>query len=176
MYPANATQVIFNLLGSHDTPRILTECNNNKEILKQLYAFLLSSSGAPCIYYGDEISMDGEMDPGCRECMRWDESKQDRNMFQFISSLITLRKTVPAFGNKGTIDFIKAEGSLVMYKKTFEEQTILFAFNNSTKPLHVAIPSDYSIRQYLYVDQPVKDKLKSTEFTLEPHGVVIWEC
>ncbi|GAA3322646.1 hypothetical protein GCM10020331_043340 [Ectobacillus funiculus] len=59
MYPQNATEVAFNLLGSHDTPRILTVCQDNKQKVKQLFTFLLSSPGTPCIYYGDEISMAG---------------------------------------------------------------------------------------------------------------------
>ncbi|WP_379970006.1 glycoside hydrolase family 13 protein [Ectobacillus sp. sgz5001026] len=176
MYPTNATEVTFNLLGSHDTPRILTVCKNNKDIVKQLFAFLLSSSGSPCIYYGDEISMKGSMDPGCRACMIWDKENQDLDMFEFISHLILLRKTIPAFGNKGTIDFIKAEGSLVMYKKTFDGQKIVFAYNNSSGPLRVNVPSDSHIKQFLYADFRLKEKLHSAEITLGAHGLTIWEC
>lgn len=175
MYPSNATEVIFNLLGSHDTPRILTVCKNNKNVVKQLFAFLLSSSGTPCIYYGDEIGMTGKMDPGCRECMKWDEKEQDLDMFTFISSLLSMRKTIPAFGNKGTLEFIEASGSLVMYKKTYEDQTIVFALNNAQTTLNVTIPTAYYSKNYLYTGSSVTH-LGNANMILAAKGLAIWEC
>ena len=58
-YPNNVNEVSFNLLGSHDTPRILTIANENKDRLKLLFLFQLTFIGSPCIYYGDEIGMTG---------------------------------------------------------------------------------------------------------------------
>ncbi len=143
-YPINVNEVAFNLLGSHDTPRILTICEENKDKLKLLFLFQLSFVGAPCIYYGDEFSMTGEQDPGCRKCMVWEEEKQDRDMFDFVKKLIELRKELPVFGNHGDIRFIEAndETNHVMYEKVSDStgERILFVINNSDKDLIVTLP------------------------------------
>ena len=66
-YSAAVRPVLYNLLGSHDTARLLTECGGNLNQLKLAAAFQITFSGMPAIYYGDEIGMDGENDPDCRK-------------------------------------------------------------------------------------------------------------
>lgn len=80
-YPQHVNEVAFNLLGSHDTPRVLTMCQGETQRLKLLYVFQFSFTGTPCIYYGDEIGLTGGDDPGCRKCMEWDSTKQDLDLF-----------------------------------------------------------------------------------------------
>ncbi len=179
MYPENATEVAFNLLGSHDTPRILTVCKDNKEKVKQLFTFLFSSPGTPCIYYGDEISMSGEMDPGCRKCMIWDEEEQDKDMFHFVAQLIRLRKENSAFSNYGTFQFVTAsnETNHVMYTKTFEEQTVLFVFNNSDKEITVDVPFNLKGKKItnLLTGEEVSYGVEHVDLVLAAHGFVVLE-
>lgn len=179
MYPENATEAAFNLLGSHDTPRILTVCKDNKEKTKQLFTILLSSPGTPCIYYGDEISMTGEQDPGCRKCMIWDKEQQDREMFDYIARIVRLRKESPAFGNRGTFQFVTAnnETNHVMYTKTFEDQTLLFAFNNSDQEITAIIPLDLKGKKVTNVltGEEFAYEAKSVDAVLAPHGFIILE-
>ncbi|MDN6385148.1 MAG: hypothetical protein L0J65_00110 [Alkalibacterium sp.] len=40
---------MFNLLDSHDTPRVLSKANGNKHLVKSAMAFLYSQPGAPCM-------------------------------------------------------------------------------------------------------------------------------
>ncbi|MBW7476806.1 alpha-glycosidase [Paenibacillus oenotherae] len=91
-YPKQANEACFNLLGSHDTVRLLTLCKNDKRMMKLAVLFQFTIAGAPCIYYGDEIGLDGEFDPDNRKCMEWDTSKQDRELFAFHQHVIALRK------------------------------------------------------------------------------------
>ncbi|GAB2539352.1 alpha-glycosidase [Gracilibacillus alcaliphilus] len=139
MYPQNVNEVAFNLLDSHDTPRILTEAKGHKERIKLLYLFQLSFIGSPCIYYGDEIGMDGENDPGCRKCMVWEEDKQDRDLFAFVQQLIRLRKEIPAFGNQSNFRFIGNEDSAIAYQKETEQATLIFVLNNGEEPQKIEI-------------------------------------
>ncbi len=179
MYPQNATEVAFNLLGSHDTPRILTVCQDNKQKVKQLFTFLLSSPGTPCIYYGDEISMAGDTDPGCRRCMIWDEEAQDKEMFHFVAELISLRKKNLAFGNRGTLQFVTASNATnhVMYTKTFEEQTVLFAFNNSDQEITVDMPFNLRGKKVtsLLTGEEFAYEAERVDVVLAAHGVVVLE-
>ena len=49
---------MFNLLGSHDTPRILTVAGGDVARVMLAMAFQMTYVGAPVIYYGDEIGME----------------------------------------------------------------------------------------------------------------------
>lgn len=142
MYPANVNEVQFNLLDSHDTPRILTLADGDIDRVKLLYLFQLSFIGTPCIYYGDEIGMSGGQDPGCRACMIWDETKQNKELFTFVKNLIELRKNVPAFGNDGTFKILAFDNqsNTLIYQKQSHNRKILFAINNSSKKQAAHLP------------------------------------
>ncbi|MDZ4956976.1 alpha-glycosidase, partial [Clostridium perfringens] len=49
-YPIQINEVAFNLLDSHDTPRILTVANGNKDKVKLALLFMFTQVGSPCIY------------------------------------------------------------------------------------------------------------------------------
>jgi glycosidase len=75
-YPEPATAVMLNLLGSHDTARPMTVVRRRDqgralESLKLMVAMQFTYAGAPCIYYGDEIGLEGDKDPDCRRCYPW---------------------------------------------------------------------------------------------------------
>ncbi|QGH35807.1 alpha-glycosidase [Gracilibacillus salitolerans] len=141
MYPQNVNEVAFNLLDSHDTARILTEADGNKERIKLLYLFQLSFIGSPCIYYGDEIGMTGGNDPGCRKCMEWDESKQDRELFDFVRKLLHMRKKVPGFGNRADFRFLAVGESMVAYQKQTKDAELIFVLNNSDQAQVIEVES-----------------------------------
>ena len=82
-YPHQTNQVLLNILDSHDTKRLLTQCQGNKELFKLAVLFQMTYIGVPCIYYGDEVGMEGLDDPDCRRTMIWDENSQDRDILNF---------------------------------------------------------------------------------------------
>ncbi|GMA53032.1 hypothetical protein GCM10025857_43890 [Alicyclobacillus contaminans] len=59
LYRDQTNQMQFNILDSHDTPRLLTETKEDKDLMKQVLAFTYLQPGVPCLYYGDEIGMTG---------------------------------------------------------------------------------------------------------------------
>ena len=92
MYMQQNNNVIFNLLDSHDTERLMNKCRD-LDIFYQQLAVLFTMPGSPCIYYGTEIALEGAHDPDCRRCMPWDEIDSDENQERIASvrSLIHLR-------------------------------------------------------------------------------------
>ncbi|GMB08868.1 alpha-glycosidase [Thermolongibacillus altinsuensis] len=178
-YPNNVNEVAFNLLGSHDTPRILTICNGNKEKVKLMFTFQLSFTGTPCIYYGDEIGMTGGQDPGCRKCMIWDEDKQDRDLFAHVQKLISLRKTYKAFGNRGELRFIETndETNHIAYTKTYEDETILFVLNNSNQELEWTLPLHLKgkLLTNLWTNEQFAADTNEIKTTLSPYGFLIYK-
>lgn len=94
-YPVNVTENTFNLLGSHDTNRLLSEAHKDVSKFKLAYAYLFTHSGSPMIYYGDEIGMTGNMGHGKedhRKCMIWDPSRWNHEIYEFMKELIHIRK------------------------------------------------------------------------------------
>jgi glycosidase len=89
MYKVQNTNVLFNLLDSHDTDRLSTR-NDNIDVTMQQLALLFLLPGAPCIYYGTEVFLEGQHDPDCRRCMPWD--KIDNVGIKFMKELIAVRK------------------------------------------------------------------------------------
>ncbi|WP_221563735.1 alpha-glycosidase [Alkalihalobacillus sp. TS-13] len=141
-YPKNVNDAAFNLLGSHDTPRILTICEDNVRKVKLLFLFQLTFTGSPCIYYGDEIGLDGGKDPGCRKCMEWDESKHDMELRSFVSRLIGLRKKEESLQGKGHIRFIDTGSvdNVVVYERSTSDERILVVINNSAERSVIGLP------------------------------------
>lgn len=140
-YPQYVNEVAFNLLGSHDTPRIQNIANFDQNKIKQMMAFQLSFPGSPCIYYGDEIGITGGYDPGCRKCMEWDEAKQDLELLHHVKKLIRLRKEHPLLANEGKIHFLEAneEQNYFVFTKENDEHILVIAMNHSEESITVPI-------------------------------------
>ncbi len=96
MYYSQVNDVLFNLLDSHDTNRLMEKAGGNIDIFYQQLAVLFTMPGSPCIYYGTEVAMEGSYDPDCRRCMPWDEisaGKKDEEISE-MKKLISLRKNL----------------------------------------------------------------------------------
>ena len=61
----------LNLLDSHDVPRALHTLRGDLDALKLALCLLFMHPGAPCLYYGTEVAMQGGVEPGCREAFPW---------------------------------------------------------------------------------------------------------
>jgi glycosidase len=91
IYPREAVYAMFQLLGSHDTERLITLLDNNIEKVKLAFLLQFSLPGAPVIYYGDEIGLPGSKDPDCRRAFPWDERQWNTAIHAWIQQLISLR-------------------------------------------------------------------------------------
>ena len=93
MYMQQNNNVMFNLLDSHDTERLMNRFHDLDMFYQQL-AVLFTMPGSACIYYGTEIAMEGGHDPDCRRPMPWHELSSPENQEKTASmrSLIEMRK------------------------------------------------------------------------------------
>ncbi|WP_059042244.1 alpha-glycosidase [Paenibacillus rubinfantis] len=141
-YPLQASEVAFNLLDSHDTPRLLTLCEGNKAQMKLAALFQFTYSGTPCIYYGDEVGLDGGPDPDCRKCMEWDPKRQDHDLFTFYQKLIAVRKELAPL-RTGSLKFLQAEkgGSKLAYERVLDGEKVLVLLNNYDAGQTIQIPA-----------------------------------
>jgi glycosidase len=148
-YPPQVLACNMNLLGSHDTPRILTalvdDYDYSREVaatkmlspqmLKQAKEKLFTAAflqftlpGAPSIYYGDEVGIEGHKDPFNRRTFPW--GKGDPILLDLYRTLGKLRKEQPALG-LGDIRFFQAGQGKIGFARSCEGKTLRFYVNQS---------------------------------------------
>ena len=121
MYMQQNNNVMFNLLDSHDTERLMNRFHDLDLFYQQL-AVLFTLPGSPCIYYGTEIAMEGGFDPDCRRCMPWEDIESDENKERIrqMKTLIKIRRTEEAcrslyfhfpnkYENRRCVEYIKLD-------------------------------------------------------------------
>ena len=136
-YRPQVSHNLMNLLGSHDTPRFLTECGGEKKLAALGATLLLTWPGSPSIYYGDEIGMEGGADPMNRKGMQWEKAASDNQMLRHYQKLVKLRNSVPALktgdpqpltlNSDEVFGFARTEGDsrcLVFINRSGEEQVM----------------------------------------------------
>ncbi|AUI71331.1 glycoside hydrolase family 13 protein [Companilactobacillus alimentarius] len=140
LYRDQTDQIQFNVLDSHDTARLLTETNDDKDLMKQVLAFTYLQPGVPCVYYGDEIGMDGGNDPGCRKCMVWDKSKQDLQLYDFFKQLIRFRRNNQEVLSEGKMvwERVQDDGLLILSRKD-DKKIVKIILNSGIKDQNVKI-------------------------------------
>ncbi len=91
----------YNLLDSHDTPRIRSQLKGNDALHRLAVLVLLTFPGLPGLYYGDEIGLLDDPALASRGCMPWEEAAWDRELLDFHRKLIRLRRSSPALQRGG---------------------------------------------------------------------------
>lgn len=140
LYPRDITFSQLNLLDSHDMPRFITCASDDKASLKLAWLFLFTMPGAPCIYYGDEVGVDGGHDPDCRKSFPWDESKWDHDLLAYAKACIALRKKHKAL-RRGEYKRVHTEDNVMVYARDDKREVITVAFNasNEAKNIHLKV-------------------------------------
>ncbi len=151
-YPPEVVLCNMNLLGTHDTPRILTALvddfdgsraekakrrlsRTNLETARRrlmMAAFLqYTLPGSPSLYYGDEALMEGYKDPFNRRTYPW--GHEDRELVTYFSRLGRLRKEQEAL-RLGDIQFFTAEDRHLGYTRTYQGKTVKVYVNRNSDP------------------------------------------
>ena len=130
-YKQQISEVMFNLLDSHDTERILTTAKGDIQLVKSALAFFFLQRGTPCIYYGTELELDGGMDPDCRRVMPWDRVSNNNDMLNFMKNLIQLRKDVADIIQHGRYSLEEVEPNVLALEWQHDNQAIRAIFNQS---------------------------------------------
>ena len=158
---------MFNLVDSHDTMRIKTRVENNTEIVKLCYLFIFTFPGAPAIYYGDEIGLEGKEDPDSRRCMIWNDTLQDKALYSFFKKMIELRKEYPDFSSV-ELFWHKADNNVLIYQK--DHMTVFINNNNYT--VDEKVPAVIRKKNVLDLFEN-KKQLLGKEVTLIPYSFKI---
>lgn len=131
-YPLPAVQAQLNLLDSHDTARFLSMAGGDKRLQRLAALFLFTYPGAPCVYYGDEIGLQGGKDPDNRRAFTWDENRWDHDLRAHYQRLIALRRRMPALRD-GSFRVLHAAGQVIVYERRQEQQALVVVINRSAQ-------------------------------------------
>jgi neopullulanase len=95
--------------------------------------------GAPCVYYGDEIGLEGGHDPGCRAGFPWDPRGWNQSTHEHVKRCIALRHAHPAL-RRGDFTWLFAGSGVVAYGRRLETETLIVVLNTSMQPVMLSLP------------------------------------
>lgn len=154
-YPKPFYDACLNLIGSHDTERARTAlcgvenvrsltreqqlayCPDertlkiSKERLLIGYALMTVLPGVPCIYYGDEVGMQGMIDPLNRGPFPWDD--MDTDLLNKVRALIVIHKDSDAIRNGGVRIAAIGKRTLAVVRDS-EAETLILLVNAGDVP------------------------------------------
>lgn len=152
-YPKPALNCLMNILGTHDSPRILTALSGvqigsrderaaaklNAEDLKSAKTKLRLASviqctlpGVPCIYYGDEAGMEGYEDPFNRRCYPW--WHEDVELVEWYKELLSLRRSHKVF-EAGEYRTLCAKNGIYAYNRVSGEEKVYVVVNMGSEAM-----------------------------------------
>jgi len=143
LYDWQVTLAQLNLLGSHDMPRFLTLVEGDRAALELATLFQMTFPGAPCVYYGDEIGLEGGDDPDCRRAFPWDEARWDHDLLAFFRRAIRLRRDHPAL-RRGRYLCLHADDDHGVYAfaRQSDAETLAVVLNNGPADYALDVPAD----------------------------------
>ena len=138
-YETEINQVQLNLLESHDTPRLITYVNGDQNSLMLAALLMFTIPGAPTIYYGSEVGLDGKGDPDCRKAFPWDEKHWNKDLLTFFKSCIKLRQDYPAL-RTGDFRTLYADRISFVFERELAGEKIIVAFNAGEESTIIKLP------------------------------------
>lgn len=168
------TAVQYNLIGSHDTPRARTVLAGDRAALRLAMLLLLTLPGAPSIYYGDELAMEGGPDPDCRRGYPRAPDADQRAMRAFVRAAIRARREHVAL-RRGSVRVAAATGSAVAFEREAEGRRALVAVNAGREParLELAAAVDGALAEVDLPGLPIGRVVEGTVLELPPQGGLI---
>lgn len=205
-YPRPAFYSLLNMLSSHDVERIVTLMSgvpNRHEVdretqskfkldgytlkiarkrVKMVMGMIMTMPGVPCLFYGDELGVQGYGDPFCRSSFPWDsmdEVDPNAEMRSWIKDLTKLRKSSKAF-SIGEFNYVYRIGNTYAYIRDYndEKYIVLTNFDNSPKDIRLdaarygvtgltaMLSTDYSNSEYESCDGIFFIKIPAQSFVV----------
>ncbi|MBQ7338901.1 MAG: glycoside hydrolase family 13 protein [Clostridia bacterium] len=162
-YPTPVCHCLMNLLGTHDTERIITvlgdpdvgDDRTNEQLsvarlteaqyalararLKLAATVLYTVFGVPSVFYGDEAGLQGHHDPFCRLPYPW--GREDAELLAHFTHLGQLRAEHSVFAD-GNFRILFHTDTALLYERSNQRERILVAVNGAATALH--LPAEYT--------------------------------
>lgn len=161
-------------LSNHDQNRIASMLGNDKSKIKLAASILLTLSGSPYLYYGEELGMLGmKPDEQIREPFLWAPIENDQDRASWVTpkystdevvdplsvqkndpgSIFNHYKTLLAYRNKsavltyGDVIEVPLDREVISFVRSYNDETMWVLHNISTRPIEVET-KDYKTITY----------------------------
>ncbi len=149
-YPRKVCDALMNLVGTHDTERILTvlgDAGTESMSNPELAVFKLSDSqrgmakkrlmvasvlqytvyGTPSLYYGDEAGVEGGRDPFCRLPYPW--GRQDEQLMQHYKTLGKIRREQKVYRG-GDFKILDHGNGYFAFERSLDGESVITVANS----------------------------------------------
>ncbi len=149
----------MNILGSHDTVRIITALGggeaygkSNDELSRvkltceeyllakkrviAAYTLAATLPGIPTVYYGDEAGIEGYSDPFNRKTYPW--GKEDKDILSHYKKIGKLRTDYAAFFD-GDFHILHLDKNFLIYERKKEDERFVTVYNNSQNDFKISL-------------------------------------
>ncbi len=143
-YAPETNAAMLNLLSSHDMPRVRSLLSGDLAALRLAVLLQMALPGAPSVYYGDEVGMEGGSDPDCRRGFPEGAEGRDDSVRAFHRAAIAIRREHPAL----RADRVRVAGTagpaIALVRggagdPTAREETLLVVLNAGTEAITLEI-------------------------------------
>lgn len=159
-YPPEAANALMNILGTHDTERILTALGDERAgelpysalsehrmtkaqrehagtLLRLAVCVQMTLPGVPCILYGDEAGLEGYIDPFCRAPFPWGE--EDMEITALYRAFGKLRREESIFRCGGfVLSYVDSE--ILCFERHGEREMLTVTVNRSRETYEFHAP------------------------------------
>ncbi len=157
-YPKRAVDSLMNILDNHDTARLMTVLGENSPVrsrddkadahvvnpedaarlVKMASALQYTLPGVPCVFYGDEVGMEGFEDPFNRRCYPWGGGNKELLLwYKKLGRMRANERGVFAHGGYRAVD---TENGVMCFKRIEGDEEIYVIANNSGKSYTPNLP------------------------------------
>lgn len=161
-YPPQTLDVLMNSLGTHDTERIISvlgginaqnrdrEWQSEAALDEDQFVFALKKlkcaavlqftlPGIPCVYYGDEIPLQGCKDPFNRSAFLWDDEKKLYSHYKMLSGIRREHESLA----RGSFVSISAMLGCVAYARVCGDDRIMVICNRNPHDIVYYLPQEW---------------------------------
>lgn len=140
----------YNFLTTHDLSRFIYEIGHDPKIMKSAQLIQMTYLGSPCIYYGEEIGLEGEPTLGTSKAAPnsfssfiWDKTKWDHDILNTYRTLTDLRNTYPGTLRKGAYMTLLTDNKndVIAFARFDGEAKIITLINQGSQDISVEIPA-----------------------------------
>lgn len=163
---------MFNQLDSHDTARFKSLLGKDVARLPLAVVWLFTWPGVPCIYYGDEVGLDGNNDPFCRKPFPWNTAQQDTDLLALYQRMSKLRHRIRALRHGGC-QVIYAEDNVVVFVRVLKQQRVLVAINRG-EPCEVVLDAAPLLAVKAWQLKEGKATMQDEVLTLPAISASVW--
>ncbi|MDD6793815.1 MAG: glycoside hydrolase family 13 protein [Clostridiaceae bacterium] len=127
-YPRESFYSNMNIVGTHDTERILTIVDKRVELLKVIVTLQMMLPGVPLVFYGDEAGVEGGKDPDNRKTYPW--GKENKDILDFYKEIIRVRNNEKAL-RRGDLEILDIHPDVCILKRVYGNEKIMIIVNVS---------------------------------------------